>query len=172
MKPWFAARTSPSMSINRDNMGKKGVADDNQIIQLVHNQLGGPGSRMPTSVLPQRHSSSRGSISSATMTSSRHLLWMQPAERLSLTPTSRGSFVFVFPGGQPVVSSNGTSNGIVWAVDQSPASSLHAFDATDVSRELFRSPPIGQAAKWAVPTVINGKVFVATKSSLVVFGLK
>ena len=79
---------------------------------------------------------------------------------------------FPFPGGQPVVSSNGSSNGIVWAVDQGGASSLHAFDANDVSHELFRSPSIGQAAKWAVPTVFNGKVYVATKTQLVVFGLK
>ena len=50
--------------------------------------------------------------------------------------------------------------------------SIHAFDATDVSRELFRSPSIGQPAKWVVPTVMNGKVYVATKSRLVVFGLK
>jgi hypothetical protein len=91
--------------------------------------------------------------------------------KLSLTPTSKGSFPFVFPGGQPVVSSNGSSNGIVWAVDDNQASALHAFDALDVSRELYRSPSIGQAAKWAVPTVINGKVYVATKTQLVVFGL-
>jgi len=57
-------------------------------------------------------------------------------------------------------------------VDNNPASSLHAFDANDVSHELFRSATIGQAAKWAVPTVINGKVYVATKTQLVVFGLK
>jgi hypothetical protein len=57
-------------------------------------------------------------------------------------------------------------------VDFNFAGSLHAFDATDVSRELFRSASIGQPAKWAVPTVINGKVYVATKERLVVFGLK
>jgi hypothetical protein len=34
--------------------------------------------------------------------------------KLSLTPTSKGTFLFVFPGAQPVVSSNGESNGIVW----------------------------------------------------------
>ncbi len=165
-------KNEPIYVINRDNMGKKGVADDNQIIQLVHNQLGGPGLQdadkcFTTAAFFQQRLYFIGNNDVI-----KAFALDAASGKLSLTPTSRGSFVFVFPGGQPVVSSNGTSNGIVWAVDQSPASSLHAFDATDVSRELFRSPPIGQAAKWAVPTVINGKVFVATKSSLVVFGLK
>jgi hypothetical protein len=164
-------KNEPIFVLNRDNLGKKGVADDNQIVQLVHNQLGGPGLQdedkcFTTAAFFQQTLYFIGNndvIKAFSLDAA--------SGKLSLTPTSRGSFVFVFPGGQPVVSSNGTSNGIVWAVDQSPASSLHAFDATDVSRELFRAP-IGQAAKWAVATVINGKVFVATKSSLVVFGLK
>jgi outer membrane protein assembly factor BamB len=165
-------KNEPIYVINRDNMGKKGVADDNQIIQLVHNQLGGPGLQgedrcFTTAAFFQQTLYFIGNndvIKAFSLDAA--------SGKLSATPTARGGFVFPFPGGQPVVSSNGTTNGIVWAVDQSPASSLHAFDATDVSRELFRSPPIGQAAKWAVATVINGKVFVATKSSLVVFGLK
>lgn len=165
-------KNEPIYVINRDNMGKKGVADDNQIIQLVHNQLGGPGFQdedkcFTTAAFFQQTLYFIGNndvIKAFSLDAA--------SGKLSLTPTSRGSFAFVFPGSQPVVSSNGTSNGIVWAVDQSTASSLHAFDATDVSHELFRSAPIGQAAKWAVPTVINGKVFVATKSNLVVFGLK
>jgi hypothetical protein len=165
-------KNEPIYVINRDNMGKKGVADDNQIIQLVHNQLGGPGLQdadkcFTTAAFFQQRLYFIGNNDVI-----KAFALDAASGKLSLTPTSRGSFVFVFPGGQPVVSANGTSNGIVWAVDQSPASSLHAFDATDVSRELFRSPPIGQAAKWAVPTVINGKVYVATKTRLVVFGLK
>ena len=164
-------KNEPIYVINRDNMGKKGVADDNQIIQLVHNQLGGPGLQGDDKCFttPAFFQQTLYFIGNNDVIKAFSL--DAASGKLSLTPTSRGSFVFVFPGGQPVVSSNGTSNGIVWAVDQSPASSLHAFDATDVSRELFRAP-IGQAAKWAVATVINGKVFVATKSSLVVFGLK
>jgi outer membrane protein assembly factor BamB len=164
-------KNEPIYVINRDNMGKKGVADDNQIIQLVHNQLGGNGLQDEDHCFttPAFFQQTLYFIGNNDVIKAFSL--DGPSGKLSLTPVSRGSFTFVFPGGQPVVSSNGTSNGIVWAVDNNPAASLHAFDATDVSRELYRSPTIGQAAKWATPTVINGKVYVATKTRLVVFGL-
>jgi hypothetical protein len=164
-------KNEPIYVLNRDNLGKKGATDDNQIIQSVHNQLGGTGLQdadhcFTTAAFFQQTLYFIGNndvIKAFSLDAA--------SGKLSVTPTSQGSFVFPFPGGQPVVSSNGASNGIVWAVDQSFTSSLHAFDATNVSREIFRSPSIGQAAKWAVPTVIDGKVFVATKTRLVVFGL-
>lgn len=90
---------------------------------------------------------------------------------LSTSPTSQRSFEFVFPGAQPVVSSNGSSNGIVWAVDHGTAAALHACDANDMSMQLYVSSSMGTGAKWAVPTVINGKVYVGTDGHLYVFGL-
>jgi hypothetical protein len=90
--------------------------------------------------------------------------------KLSSTPTSTGSFQFVFPGAQPVVSSNGASNGIVWAVDRSSTVALHAYDATNMGIELYRSVGLGAGAKFVVPTVVNSKVYVGTASKLFVFG--
>jgi hypothetical protein len=164
-------KNDPIFVVNRDNMGHKNDDDNNQIIQNVLGQLGGPGLQdadhcFTTAAFFQQTLYFIGNndvIKAFSLDGA--------SGKLSLTPTSKGSFPFVFPGGQPVVSSNGSSNGIVWAVDDNQASALHAFDALDVSRELYRSPSIGQAAKWAVPTVINGKVYVATKTQLVVFGL-
>lgn len=88
-----------------------------------------------------------------------------------------------------MVSSTGTSNGIVWAVDSScygvpspcgdtatPAV-LHAFDATNLARELWNSSQAGQrdqagaAVKFSVPTVANGKVYIGTRTELDVYGL-
>jgi hypothetical protein len=165
-------KNEPIFVLNRDNLGKKGVADDNQVIQLVHNQLGGPGLQDEDHCFttPAFFQQTLYFIGNNDVIKAFSL--DAASGKLSTTPTSQGSFVFPFPGGQPVVSSNGASNGIVWAVENSFTSSLHAFDATNVSREIFRSSSIGQAAKWAVPTVINGKVYVATKTRLVVFGLK
>ncbi len=56
---------------------------------------------------------------------------------LSASQTSQSAETSGFPGATPVVSSNGTSNGIVWAVqtDQytgNGAAILHAYDATNV----------------------------------------
>lgn len=166
-------KNEPIYVINRDNMGKKGATDDNQIIQLVHNQLGGDNGLQDDDKCFTTAAFFQQTLYFIGNNDVIKAFSLDGASgKLSLTPTSQGSFAFVFPGGQPVVSSNGATNGIVWAVDNNPSASLHAFDATNVSRELFRSAPIGQAAKWAVPTVINGKVYVATKTSLVVFSLK
>ena len=86
------------------------------------------------------------------------------------------------PGAAPVVSSNAGSGGIVWIIDSSGANAgapaiLRAFDATNVARELYNSAAKGQdaagpAAKYAVPTVANGKVFVGTQSEVSVYGLQ
>ncbi|PYU22448.1 MAG: hypothetical protein DMG32_18195 [Acidobacteria bacterium] len=83
-----------------------------------------------------------------------------------------------------MISSNGATGGIVWALDTSgnlasppqPAI-LYAYRAADLSR-LYASPtsatdPLaaGPAVKFAVPTVANGKVYVGTQKELSVFGL-
>lgn len=100
-------------------------------------------------------------------------------------PSSQSPELFNTYGPSPVISSNGSSNGIVWALDNSgyagaggtssPAI-LHAYDATNLSNELFASPASGSGAaglavKFAVPTVANGMVFVGTQGELSVFGL-
>jgi len=74
------------------------------------------------------------------------------------------------------VSSNGPSNGILWSIEAGGANVLHAYDATDVSKELYNSSQaggrdhFGTAVRFTVPTVINGKVFVAGGSELAGFG--
>ena len=50
------------------------------------------------------------------------------------------------------------------------SATLHVFDATNVSNTLYTSPALGSGIKWAVPTVINGKVYIGTQTKLVVLG--
>src|SRR5438309_3355044 len=104
---------------------------------------------------------------------------------LSLLPARQAGDVFGFPGATPAISSNGATNGIVWVVNTSnngtgnsagngPAI-LFAYDATDLSK-LYSSPTsgagaAGNAVKFVVPTVANGKVYVGTQTELSVFGL-
>jgi hypothetical protein len=164
---------SPALYVlNRDNMGKFQSGSNTQIIQEVDGQVGGTtGQQAPdrcfmTPAFWQQNVYFMGNndvIKAFKLNASTGLL--------STTPSSQGSYVFGFPGAQPTVSSNGSSNGIVWAVEYSKTTSaLHAFDATDVSKELYRSGSLGAGAKWAVPTVINGKVYVGTAGKLYVFG--
>ena len=92
------------------------------------------------------------------------------------------------PGGVLSVSSNGTApgSGIVWATApynadahvNTVAGILRAFDASDLSRELWNSKQnaerddAGNFAKFTPPTIANGKVYLATFSNqLLVYGL-
>ena len=89
-----------------------------------------------------------------------------------------------FPGAGLSVSSNGTTPGsaIVWAIDGTQfkvpgASVLYAYDATNILTMLYSSAQnatrdaAGNAVKFAVPSVTNGKVYVGTSSEVDVYGL-
>ena len=92
------------------------------------------------------------------------------------------SFNIGFPGASPVISANGQTGGVMWFIDSSAYAGpgpavLYAFDATDLTRELYDSNQFaandspGPAVKFTVPTVANGKVYVGTQTQLAVFGI-
>ena len=105
-----------------------------------------------------------------------------PSFALSLTAVSPSLPNAQDPGFFTSISSNGTSNAIVWAVSRpintQPATlRLYAFnpDSGSTMKQLFR----GAAGLWPnlggnsnlVPVVANGHVFVASNMQLKVFGL-
>jgi hypothetical protein len=99
--------------------------------------------------------------------------------RLRAQPSSQTATTFGYPGTLPVVSANGTSNAIVWTHENAANAVLHAYDATDLSIELYNSEQapngadrFGAANKFIAPAVIDGKVFVGSESAVGVFGLK
>jgi IPT/TIG domain len=101
---------------------------------------------------------------------------------MSTSPSSVSSSTFGFPGASPSVSSNGTADGIVWAINNGnyctaqssgcgPAV-LHAYSAvpTALGTDLWNSSLVstdaaGNAVKFTVPTVANGKVYVGTRGN-------
>jgi len=99
--------------------------------------------------------------------------------KLSSAPTSHTSTSFGYPGASPTISANGTSNAIVWAAENTSPAVLHAYDATNLARELYNS---NQAAngrdsfaagnKFIAVSVADGKVFLGTVNSVGVFGLR
>jgi outer membrane protein assembly factor BamB len=97
--------------------------------------------------------------------------------KLSSTPSSQTTSDFPYPGTAPAVSANGTSNGIVWAVENSNPAVLHAYDATDLTHELYNSNQapsgrdhFGAGNKFITPTIADGMVFVGTTNGVAVFG--
>ncbi|MFZ0522202.1 MAG: hypothetical protein WAL95_14350, partial [Candidatus Acidiferrales bacterium] len=105
---------------------------------------------------------------------------------LSSVASSLTSNPILFPGATPAVSASESTNGIVWAVDSSnfggygPPSApaiLHAYDALNVAHELYNTTQasnrdvMGNAVKFVVPTIANGKVYVGTQTEVDVFGL-
>ncbi len=103
-----------------------------------------------------------------------------------------GCHIFNYPGTVPAVSSDGAnaSQAIVWALDTTgfgggtPAPPvLYAYDAatldclyataTDSSCSVVvtTDAPSGQAVKFTIPTVANGRVFVGTADHLNIYGV-
>jgi uncharacterized protein (TIGR03437 family) len=98
--------------------------------------------------------------------------------RFQTPASSQTASAFAFPGTTPSISANGTSSGIVWAAENSTIAVLHAYDATNLSTELYNSNQaangrdhFGTGNKFIVPTVVNGKVYVGTTTGVGVFGL-
>jgi len=90
---------------------------------------------------------------------------------LTTAPLSSSSMTFPNPGSSPIVSANGASNGIVWAFELGDGSgALHAFDAGDVSKELYRDV-VGAYVEFAVPTEADGKVYLGALNALLAYGL-
>jgi hypothetical protein len=84
-------------------------------------------------------------------------------------------------GTNPVISSNGSGDGIVWALDNTNLwngpSVLYAYDADNLSEELYNSTQApgdaaGNAEVFTSPLVVNGKVIVTGVNTVTVYGLK
>jgi chitodextrinase len=101
---------------------------------------------------------------------------------ISTVSGSHSDNTFTFRGATPAVSASGTTtNGLVWVADITAYQSggaviLDAYDATNVSTPLYSSPASGSgaaatAAKFTVPTVANGKVYLGGQLAFTVFGL-
>jgi hypothetical protein len=88
----------------------------------------------------------------------------------------------IFEGSTPSVSANGSTNGIVWFNDWAnsyggPTEVLYAYNATNISTLLWSSAqnPVrdgaGPSQKFSVPTIADGKVYLANRNQIAVYGL-
>jgi hypothetical protein len=97
---------------------------------------------------------------------------------LATSPTLQSANTFGSNGAVISLSSNANTAGIVWALDWS-SGELFAYDATNIATNIYNSnqasgnrdhfSPVG--GHFVTPTVVDGKVYFGTGSTLVVFGL-
>ncbi len=153
--------------VNRDSMGKFNPSTNN-IYQEIQGALSGPVFSAPAYFNNSVYYGAVGDSIKAFSISNA---------RLSSTPSMQTSNRFPYPGASPAISANGSSNAILWAAENGGTAILHAYDANNLSRELYNSnqsgsrDQFGAGNKFITPTVVNGKVYVGTTSGVGVFGL-
>jgi hypothetical protein len=162
-----AGKDSNLYLVNRDSMGKFS-SNNNNIYQELSGALPGGVWAMPAYFNNTLYYGSVGSpIQAFTITNAK----------LSTSATAQTANSFGYPGATPSISANGTSNAIVWAVENSSPAVLHAYNASSLN-EIYNSnqasggrDQFGSGNKFMTPTVVNGKVFVGTPNGVAVFGL-
>jgi hypothetical protein len=153
--------------VNRNNMGKWNANSNNvyqEIAGAVPNGVWGVPAYFNNSVY---YCDQGGTLKSFAISDGK----------LSTTPVQTGAS-FTYPGILPSVSANGTSNGIVWGIENTGTAVLHAWAANDLTQELYNSNQaangrdhFGSGNKFITPMIADGKVFAATTNSVAVFGL-
>ena len=93
-------------------------------------------------------------------------------------PISTGPRIFASPGATPVVSANGTNNGILWAMANANPAVLTAYNPSNLMAELYNSAQaaanrdrLTNGVKFTLPIVANGKVYAGNQYRVSVFGL-
>jgi hypothetical protein len=87
-----------------------------------------------------------------------------------VTPPAQSSNTFGGSGAVLSISSNGSDDGIVWAVDWTKPE-LFAYDATTLANIYSSTQFSAVGGHFITPMVVDGKVYFGTGSSIVVFGL-
>lgn len=147
--------------LNRDNMGQYNPAGDFQIVQELVAAVG-PVFGIPVYWNNRVYLSGEGTPIRA-FALSNGMLSSSPVVQSIKIPS----------GYPPSISANGNSNGIFWIIN---GNSLTAFDATSLTL-LYNSSQAGTRdalptpSHFATETIANGKVYVGTRTSLVVYGL-
>ncbi len=162
-----AGKDSNIYVVNRDSMGKFNPNNDSAIYQELGGAVGGGVWSVPAYF--------NGTVYYGGVSDSLKAFPITNA-MLATTPASVSAANYGYPGATPSVSANGSSEGIVWAVENGGTGVLHAYDATNLATELYNSNQAGSRDqfsdnKFVTPMIANGKVYVGTPTGVIVFGL-
>lgn len=159
--------------INRDNMGGFHSGNDDQIVQTLPMIIGG--------IFGNPSFWNNNVYFGGIFNHLKSFSYNPQSQQLSTGPTSQSPEVYQFPGPTPSISSNGTSNGIVWVIETDNYGGgnavLRAYTAGNLATELYNSSQNlsrdnpGLAVKFTVPVVADGHVFVGAENQVSMFGL-
>src|SRR5579883_2218359 len=168
-------KTAPIYLVDRDNMGRfNGTANPNNIVQQFN---GGPGGDRDVS--PAFFNNTLYLIDS----NNRIGAYSIANAQFNTTPVESPDAYDNKGGASVSISASGTSNAIVWAIYNSGGQSpntpavLRAYNATNLTQELYASDQLpsrdsaGDAVKFTLPTIANGKVYVGAQYSVTVYGI-
>ena len=156
--------------IDRDNMGQY-HRDRNDLVQIIHL----PGAGFGAMAYWNGH---------AFFAASDDYLRSYAIKNGRLIPSESSAMKFVTSGATPSISADGNKNAIVWALStktwngpDNRAAVLYAFDATKLGQPIYTSEQNSQrdraafATRFAIPVVVNGRVYFAARGEVEVYGL-
>jgi len=165
----IAAKDGNMYVLNRDNLGQIHANDNSQALAILH--------------VGQAWTSASYWNGNVYVAPAYHYMNAYPMANGMVSGTSQSSsaITWFYPGATPVISANGGSNGIVWAHERTGDNNvgvLHAYDATNLKNELYNTNMapnnrdiIGTGTRFSIPLVANGKVYLATTSTVFAFGM-
>jgi len=164
-----AGKDSHIYVVNRDLMGKFNTSNDNAIYQEISsNGISGGSFATPAYFNNAVYYGGVGDSLKAFAIANAKLV---------TPPSSKSAANFGYPGATPSISANGSSNGIVWAVENNGGTGvLHAYDATNLATELYNSSQAANGRdtfsdnKFIAPMIASGRVYVGTPTGVIVFG--
>ncbi len=153
---------------SRDNMGKFNPSNNNALYQELSGALPNGAWSMPAYFFNTVYF---GGVSD-------HIKAYPIVNgKLATSPSSQTSKTFTYPGATPSISANLSQDGILWAVENTSLAVLHAYNARDLTQELYNSnqqgsrDQFGAGNKFITPMIANGRVYVGTPTGVAVFGL-
>ncbi len=158
-------KPDPIYVMDRDNLGHNGSSSDN-ILQRITGQVGGTATSRdagqscytnPAYWQSKVYFAGNGDVlKQFTMSNGQ----------LSGTPSAQGSYAYGWPGAQPLVTSNGSSNGVVWTMDRNTCT-IHANDANNLATSLYSGGSIGSCANWSTLTAVNAHIYAVANGKVV-----
>ncbi len=161
------------------------TTDDSQIVQWFTNSATGGGFFSPPAyfngMIYIQPSAGTGSGKMQQFSIANAMVNNTTANNIAPFATAQPSVGSV--NGGPVVSANGTNDGVVWIINANGGSTgqaavLYAFNATNISQTLYSSSQLaardnpGHGVKFTTPTVAGGKVYVPAQYTLSVYGVQ